>query len=390
MENLATEGRASILAVTSEVSDDKCQAQNVLVEDPHRLWLSAQPAPQAFTLELAQPHPLIRFAGWHCWHDFPTNPQCVEILSSESLAPDAVWHPCLLAEGLPGAGTQLYELQPPIPPSHRFLRVSVLRTFGGTLVYMNRLFLFEVCPVAHTASHNVSAIVDRSPQPLAAASSVPATPAAVAPTLTAAVRDSYTPGGTASRPTYSPTMLAAPRRDAVPCPPAISSPPAVPKYSDSALWHMVGAVEARLGHCERQLAELREDRRKGVAPLSFLCDETLAGIVPPPAHPLPRPSTTSSSYLSSPQEEVDVHLQEAVDKAVRASLRKLGPRLEKRVVEAINEKLDDRFGTIQRSVDAKVELYLRHMRDQIDAQMRTTLSARHSGFTDPQPPPVSW
>eukprot|EP01006_Ploeotia_vitrea_P027711 TRINITY_DN60484_c0_g1_i1.p1 TRINITY_DN60484_c0_g1~~TRINITY_DN60484_c0_g1_i1.p1 ORF type:complete len:691 (+),score=31.79 TRINITY_DN60484_c0_g1_i1:58-2130(+) len=134
---------AFVVSVSSEVEDSNCTASNLLIDDTSKLWLAKEPPPQSITISIKTPHPPLGYFGWHCWHNFTTNPKKVQVFSNTELSDDSTWECCLSAEAYPGSGTQMYELHTKIPENHGFLRISLLENFGGSLVYMNRLYLFE-------------------------------------------------------------------------------------------------------------------------------------------------------------------------------------------------------------------------------------------------------
>ncbi|KEG09373.1 hypothetical protein DQ04_05331030 [Trypanosoma grayi] len=136
------ESGAKVAEVSHEATHVASAAANLLVEREDLLWITGD-APQHVTLKIAHPHPLLRYIGWHVWHDYLTNPKTVEVASGES-TDDMVAQ--LVCEAVTGAGTQIWKLPNGIPSNHLFVRIKIVETFGPGPTYMNNIVLFANDP----------------------------------------------------------------------------------------------------------------------------------------------------------------------------------------------------------------------------------------------------
>jgi hypothetical protein len=165
-KNLATvDCGAEIADVSYEAAHVASNASNLLLDREDLLWITGE-APQHVTVRLPAGHPPILFVGWHVWHDYLTNPKTMEIYSGVVMD---ILTPLVACTALPGAGTQLWELQSPIPSSHQFVKFRITATFGPGPTYLNSLALFACHPGArfrHSAT-----TVPAGPSPAGATSS---------------------------------------------------------------------------------------------------------------------------------------------------------------------------------------------------------------------------
>lgn len=136
------ENGATIAEVSEEASHSSRGASNLLLPRDEALWISGD-APQYVTVQLSPLHPPLQCVGWHVWHDYLTNPKVVRLSSGET---STSLHTLLDCRALPGSGTQMWRLPHPIPAHHRFVRWTILETFGPGPTYMNRVLLFETDP----------------------------------------------------------------------------------------------------------------------------------------------------------------------------------------------------------------------------------------------------
>ncbi|CCW71054.1 unnamed protein product [Phytomonas sp. Hart1] len=138
----SSEKGAQIVEVSEARSLATSSAANLLNPREDHLWIAGS-VPQYVVLKLNPAHPPLRYAGWHVWHDYPTNPSKVEIASGESA--DAL-SPLLICRALPGAGTQLWLLPKPIPPHHLYVRLKITDSFTAGPTYMSTVVLLENDP----------------------------------------------------------------------------------------------------------------------------------------------------------------------------------------------------------------------------------------------------
>jgi hypothetical protein len=142
---------ATIVDVTHPDSSATSNPKNLLLDQDGLVWLSGT-APQHVTIRLDDTHPPIQYVGWHVWQDYVTNPREVEVSSSWGLDGEASGVGASLSTivklcvAQPGAGSQVWQLDTPIPSGHRYVRFSILSTFGPGPTYMNRLFLYDRHP----------------------------------------------------------------------------------------------------------------------------------------------------------------------------------------------------------------------------------------------------
>ena len=149
---------AQIVDVSHEAAHVASAASNLLTEREDFLWITGE-APQHVVIRISENHPPIRYAGWHVWHDYLTNPKTVEVASG--VARDCL-SPVLICTALPGAGTQLWELPTPIPPTHVFIRFMVLSTFAPGPTYMNHLALYAEHPGSRFSTRAVESSAPQS------------------------------------------------------------------------------------------------------------------------------------------------------------------------------------------------------------------------------------
>ncbi|CCW60940.1 unnamed protein product [Phytomonas sp. EM1] len=138
----SSENGAKIAEVSEGTSLVSSSASNLLNPSEDLLWIAGS-VPQHVTLKLSPTHPPLRYAGWHVWHDYPTNPSKVEISSGES--PDGLT-PLLVCRALPGAGTQLWLLPKPIPPQHLYVKLRITESFSAGPTYMSTVVLLANDP----------------------------------------------------------------------------------------------------------------------------------------------------------------------------------------------------------------------------------------------------
>lgn len=152
--NYATARLGAVIAdATQSSAGPSSNPRGLLTWQPGRdsIWEPGD-APQHVTVRLDDNHAPIQFVGWHVNDESSSNPREVEVTSSWTLEgePSAVGSPLSrfvkLCIAQPGAGTQVWQLDIPIPSSHRYVRFAVLSTFGGLAPYMNGLFLYDTHP----------------------------------------------------------------------------------------------------------------------------------------------------------------------------------------------------------------------------------------------------
>lgn len=133
---------AEIEDVSYEATHVASGAANLLSLNEERLWMSGE-APQHVTVRVTSCRPPILFVGWSVRHHCDSSPKTVEVSSGQSV--DAM-NVVLVCEALHGPGSQLWRLPMPIPPSHSYIRLSILETFGAGPTFMNKLLLLSTSP----------------------------------------------------------------------------------------------------------------------------------------------------------------------------------------------------------------------------------------------------
>ena len=184
---------------------DGCPAENALMDDVDRIWLSADgkssqiaaasgngsaslrslpvtsrgSPPQSVTIDmsqiaLAQPSTVINTAGIYCWHAYSSNPKVISVFTSQgemhnidkspnqhsrALKDESIVD--ILSKGeesyilagravlndSPKAGLMLFSLDTPIKLKNtRLVRFVFEEAFGSEQVYVNRLHLYESTP----------------------------------------------------------------------------------------------------------------------------------------------------------------------------------------------------------------------------------------------------
>eukprot|EP00796_Vickermania_ingenoplastis_P008659 gene8659-6086_t len=159
----------SIAEVSHEATHAASGAANLLIYDEQQLWIAGD-APQYVTLSLSPRRPAILYAGWNVWHDYLTNPRLVEISSGETLQQLEALTVC---KALPGSGTQVWRLPRPIPPTHVFVRFTILETFGAGPTYMNNIILLSSAPDSRYKTYHPAPAPQEAPPPPQGSSSPP-------------------------------------------------------------------------------------------------------------------------------------------------------------------------------------------------------------------------
>jgi hypothetical protein len=129
---------ASVVFQTSETRG--CSARNLLNDNPKRLWLSESGLPQEIIVKVSESldNPLLfRYFGWLCWHSYKSNPAVVELASSEDCTE---WKKLGTFKGKPKSGHNFFQIE---IGDVRFVKITVVETFGAANTYMNQVFMVE-------------------------------------------------------------------------------------------------------------------------------------------------------------------------------------------------------------------------------------------------------
>ena len=98
--------------------------------------------PQFITISLEEVkgnYAQIARIGFHCWHDYTTNPKTIEVEVAPSVGDKMVlWCRLTLKQK---SGKQVFDITP-LPASYRIIKVAIVETFGEYETYLNQIYLF--------------------------------------------------------------------------------------------------------------------------------------------------------------------------------------------------------------------------------------------------------
>lgn len=107
-----------------------------------KIWNSGSGLPQFITISLEEVKVIytqIARIGFHCWHDYTTNPKTIEVEVAPSAGDKMVlWCRLTLKQK---SGKQLFDITP-LPASYRIIKVAIVETFGEYETYLNQIYLF--------------------------------------------------------------------------------------------------------------------------------------------------------------------------------------------------------------------------------------------------------
>jgi len=124
-------GKNGVRVVECSSSYKNCSAENVLLDDRKKIWLSEAKLPQYITFDISgirSKAKHFKCFGVDCWHDYQSNPKTIELSLSPNGDTFISWNTLHLKlvrlhSNDKYSGTQFFEIDV-IPNCYQYLRVE--------------------------------------------------------------------------------------------------------------------------------------------------------------------------------------------------------------------------------------------------------------------------
>lgn len=342
---------ASVVRASSDSEQVASAASNVLVDREDQLWI-CQREPHELVLSLPS-HPPIRFIGWYVWHDYLTNPHTVDI---EAGTTESDLHLVTTCTALPGAGVQLWSLEEPLDECVRFLRFRVTSTFGGAFTYLNRVYAFAEHPGASfvAAGRQVANAPVSPGRDFAAEMGSPLHMSSLLRELDDDIRSLHplrtaTPVPISVSRSGNPSAVASEERHRQPSLP--------PQATSDVTAQRLATLEASVVGLVRAV----EQQSRDIATLQRSIVE---------ARPHAPPSTTRPASTLDAKDFPEEALRRYVEDVMAPKLSKHTRRFEARVMQRMDDHLQELLRAVTTEVDDRVAHHMRHVALSVDESYR--------------------
>jgi len=158
----------TVVSCSSETEDHPCS--NILELNSDSVWISQEGLPQEFIVKISHPasntataaaipivsnskavdyetsaNNTISVIGWNCAKKYVNNPRHIEVFVATNNEPDTSYKLWASLTARENEGIHLFSITP-IDKSYSYIKFKITETFGGSRVFLNRIYLLNKRP----------------------------------------------------------------------------------------------------------------------------------------------------------------------------------------------------------------------------------------------------